>query len=96
MTWKIAQAKQNFSQVIRAAAEAPQFIHNRSQPVAAVISGETFALFEAWLREQKRRRPLSEAFSELRALCAEEDYAFPEVIRRDRRNPFADSKAEEA
>lgn len=94
MTWKISQAKQNFSQMIRAAAKAPQYIHNRNQPVAAVIGGDVYALFETWLREQQSRRPLSAAFSELRALCAEEDYELPESIRQDRRNPFAEDQAE--
>ncbi len=96
MTWKISQAKQNFSQMIRAAAKEPQYIHNRKQPVAAVISSETFALFETWLREQQSRRPLSVAFAELRDLCAEEDYELPEIVRQDRRNPFAEGQAEEA
>lgn len=89
MTWKIAQAKQNFSQVIRAAAREPQYIYNRNRPVAAVIGGESFELFEAWRRREARRRPLSEAFAELRALCEEEGYEFPEIVRRDRPNPFA-------
>lgn len=89
MTWKIAQAKQNFSRLIRAAAEEPQYIYNRSRPVAAVVSGETFELFETWRREQQRRPSLAEAFAELRAICAEEDCEFLEVPRRDRPNPFA-------
>lgn len=54
MTWKIAQAKQHFSQLIRAAADEPQFISNRNRPVAAVIGGETFALFATW---RSRRSP---------------------------------------
>ncbi len=89
MTWKIAQAKQNLSQVIRAAAKEPQYIFNRNQPVAAVIGSETLALFEVWRREQEQRQPLSESFSELRALCTEEEYEFPEITRENRSNPFA-------
>ncbi len=90
MSWKIAQAKQHFSQVIRAANSEPQVIFNRNRLVAAVISGETLAHFQAWRGEQERRRPLASAFSELRSLCAEENYEFPEVRREDRSNPFAD------
>ncbi|MEM7587598.1 MAG: type II toxin-antitoxin system prevent-host-death family antitoxin [Acidobacteriota bacterium] len=90
MTWKIAQAKQHLSQLIREAAQEPQLIYNRNRPVAAVIGGETLELFETWRKEQQARRPLSEVFSELRALCQEEDYELPEVDRRDRANPFAD------
>jgi prevent-host-death family protein len=88
MTWKIAQAKQNLSQVIRAAATEPQQIFNRNRLVAAVISGETLAHFEAWRRERQLCMPLAEAFAELRALCTEDDYEFPESSRRDRPNPF--------
>ena len=90
MTWKIAQAKQNLSQVIRAASAEPQHIYNRNRLVAAVISGETLARFEAWRQEQERRRPLAEALAELRALCEEEDYEVPEIVREDRPNPFVD------
>ncbi len=90
MTWKIAQAKQNLSRLIRAATSEPQQIYNRDRLVAAVISGETLARFEAWQQEQASHRPLSEAFAELRALCIEQDYEFPEVPRADRPNSFAD------
>ena len=96
MTWKIAQAKQHLSQVIRAAAQEPQYIHNRNRPVAAVIGGDTLALFELWRHEQERRRPLSEAFHELRTLCSEEDDSFPEITRQDRTNPFIEPTADEA
>jgi prevent-host-death family protein len=94
MAWKIAQAKQNFSQVIRFAAEEPQYIYNRSRPVAAVIGGETFALFETWRKERMARQPLQQVFSELQALCAEEGYELPENPREDRNNPFAPSSDE--
>ena len=90
MTWKIAQAKQSLSRVIRAAADEPQVIFNRNRPVAAVLSGEAFEDFEAWRQEKARQRPLPELFAELRALCMEEDYTLPVVDRRDRANPFAD------
>lgn len=89
MDWKIAHAKQNLSRLIREAAKEPQIIYNRNLPVAAVIDRETFSHFEAWRREQERQRPLAEAFAELRSLCAEEGYEFPEIERRDRENPFA-------
>ena len=91
MTWKIAQAKQNFSRVIRAAATQPQQIFNRDRLVAAVVGGEAFEQFEAWQRENQRSRPLTEAFAELRALCDEEGYEFPEMSRQDRPNPFVDT-----
>ena len=94
MTWKIAQAKQHLSRLIREAANEPQIIYNRNRPVAAVIGGETLQIFETWRKEQRTRRSLSEAFSELRALCLEEDYELPDVDRRDRSNPFAEPSAD--
>jgi prevent-host-death family protein len=95
MNWKITAAKQRLSQVIRAAAKVPQIIYSRNQPVAAVISMETFALFEVWRREREQVQPLAEAFGDLRVLCAEEDYEFPETVRQDRLNPFADRPTNE-
>jgi antitoxin (DNA-binding transcriptional repressor) of toxin-antitoxin stability system len=88
MTWKVAQAKQNLSKLLRAAADEPQTIYNRDHLVAAVIAGDTLTQFESWCREQERRRPLAEVFQELRQICADEDFEFPQVPRHDRPNPF--------
>lgn len=90
MVWKVAQAKQNLSKLLRAAAEEPQQIYRRDQLVAAVVDSATFAEFESWRQEQKRSKTPSEVFAELRQLCADEDYELPEVARTDRANPFAD------
>ena len=90
MVWKIAQAKQNLSRLLRAAAEEPQRIYRRDRLVAAVVDSATFAEFESWRQEQERKKAPSEVFAELRQLCAEEDFEFPEVPRADRANPFAD------
>lgn len=94
MTWKIAQAKQHFSRLIREAAREPQLIYNRNRPVAAVIGGETLQLFETWREERQACRSLAESFSELRALCVEEDYELPDVERSDRSNAFAEQAAD--
>jgi hypothetical protein len=38
MTWNIAQAKQQFSEVVRLSAQEPQAIYNRDKPVAVLIN----------------------------------------------------------
>lgn len=89
MNWKVADAKQRLSEVIRAAEEEPQWLYNRDRLVAAVVEPEILQDFLAW-RERERRPSLGEAFSELRRLCSEEQYTFEIPDRRDRANPFAD------
>jgi antitoxin (DNA-binding transcriptional repressor) of toxin-antitoxin stability system len=89
MTWKIGDAKQHFSEVIRAAEQEPQWIYNRERLVAAVVEPETLQEFLAW-REKDRRTSLADAFAGLRDLCAEEHYEIEIPSRQDRQNPFAD------
>ena len=48
MTWNIASAKQQFSEVVRLTAEEPQAIYNRDKPVAVLISAEEFEEFKQW------------------------------------------------
>ncbi len=86
--WKVAQAKQRFSEVLRGAQREPQQIVNRDRPVAAVIDTDSFRQFEEW--RARRNRSLAEAFEELRGLCAAESYRLQVGSRRNRANPFAD------
>ncbi len=89
MDWRIAQAKQRFSEMINAATKEPQLIYNRERLVAAVIEAETFQEFLAW-RDRKEKTSLADAFRELHQLMAEEDYTLEVPSRKDRPNPFAD------
>jgi prevent-host-death family protein len=50
MTWNIANAKQQFSEVVRLSAQEPQPVYKHSRPVAVVISAEEYAAFETWRR----------------------------------------------
>ena len=50
MSWTIAGAKQQFSEVVRLCAEEPQAVYKRSRQVAVVISADDHAAFEAWRR----------------------------------------------
>jgi PHD/YefM family antitoxin component YafN of YafNO toxin-antitoxin module len=89
MHWKVAEAKQKFSDIVRQAAREPQLIFNRDRLVAAVVDAQTFAAFQAW-REQEERRSLADAFAELRQIAAEEHYSLELPPRLDRANAFVD------
>ena len=95
MTWKIAEAKQRFSEVVRRSAEEPQLIYNRDQLVAVVMQPEAFRRYEQW-KEQRERRTIADAFAELRAICDEEGYVLELPDREDRPNPFAETLDERA
>jgi len=87
MNWNIADAKQKFSELIRAAEDEPQWIYNRDKLVAAVIPAATLQEFLAW-RSEAERPSLGEAFAELRRICEEEEYTFELPPRQERPNPF--------
>jgi hypothetical protein len=73
MNWKIEEAQQKFSEVMSAAVSEPQLIYNHDKLVAAVVEAELFQDFLAW-QQQQRKPSLGDAFSQLRQLCAEENY----------------------
>jgi prevent-host-death family protein len=86
--WGIAEAKQRFSEVVRAAEEEPQMIYNRNRRVAAVIGGEALDCFLDWRARQGRT--LAAAFDELRELATGEGFELEVPPRADRLNPFAE------
>jgi uncharacterized protein YcgL (UPF0745 family) len=86
MSWKIAEAKQQFSEVLRRAAGKPQLIHNRDRLVGAVIGPEDTAAFLAWKAQQAAL--LSDAIDEVRRICTEEGYFLELPPRADRKNPL--------
>ena len=90
MRWHVAEAKQKFSEVVRATAEEPQLIFNRNRLVAAVVDAKTFQAFQAWY-DQQSRSTLAETFAELRRLCAEEAYTLTLPPRQDRANAFVEA-----
>ena len=53
MSWNIANAKQQFSEVVRLCVQEPQPVFNRSRQVAVVISAEDYTAFAAWRRAQQ-------------------------------------------
>ena len=77
MSWKIGEAKQRFSEVVRRASHEPQVIQNRDKVVAVVISPEQAAALG-------RRRTMRQALAELRAIAVKTEYE-PEMPARTTR-----------
>lgn len=89
--WRVGEAKQRFSEVLRQSSEAPQRIFRRDHFVAAVIAADLFEEFERWL-DQQRRRTLGESFGEVREICREDGYALDTGTRRDRPGWISDGE----
>lgn len=91
MTWNIASAKQQFSEVVRLTVEEPQAIYNRDKLVAVLISADDFEEFQQ-LRAQQRKPTLTELFAEIRAALiadgCEDGIEIPP--RTTRYNPMVD------
>ena len=87
--WRVAEAKERFSELVRSATDEPQQILNRDRLVACLVDARTFYEFEEWRRQQSQST-LAEAFAELRAICADEEYSLEAPPREDRPNPFAE------
>lgn len=85
MHWKIAEAKQDLSRLVRAAATEPQWIQNRDVVVAVVIGADQAEAFLDW---QKRRdaETLAEALTEVGEIAAMDDYVLEVPARADRPN----------
>jgi hypothetical protein len=73
MSWNIAHAKQQFSELVRLCAQEPQPVYNRTRQVAVVIGADDFAAFEAWRRARQAPAALGVAslFGEARSALRE-------------------------
>lgn len=90
MTWNIASAKQQFSEVVRLTAEEPQAIYNRDKPVAVVVSVKEFDEFKQW-KAQQAKPSLLELFANMRAALVEEGFDGLDLPPRTTRyNPMVD------
>lgn len=86
MNWKIGEAKQRFSEVVREAADEPQRIYRRERLVAGVIDAETLEEFLEWKR-RRERRTVADAFDDLRRIRGDES-PIDVPRRRNRRQDF--------
>ncbi len=91
MSWRVGEAKQRLSEVLRRSAEEPQRIFSRDRFVAAVISADLFEEFERWLAD-RQRRTLGQRFDEVRELCEADGYALEVGERRDRESWIGDGE----
>ena len=82
-TWKVAEAKQRFSELIRRSGSEPQRIYSRDRLVAAVVNPDALDLLHRLHREQSART-LGELFAEARDICAGEEYELEVGERVDR------------
>ena len=90
MTWNIANAKQQFSEVVRLTTQEPHAIYNRDKPVAVMVSPEEFEQFKQWKAERERPK-MAELFDEIRAILAAEGEDGIELAPRTTRyNPMVD------
>lgn len=89
MKWKVGEAKQQLSEVLRQSATEPQLVYSRDKFVAAIISPDLFKELQRW-RDERRGRTLGQAFSELREVCSSEGYALEVSERRDRESWVTD------
>lgn len=84
MKWKIAEAKINFSDLVRRAEKEPQLIYNRERMVAVVISRVEYEEYER-IKKSGSQRNMASAFNELSTICSEESYVFETPARHNRK-----------
>jgi prevent-host-death family protein len=84
MKWKIADAKANFSEIIRKAEKEPQLIYNRDRMVAVVVSKDEYEEYER-IKKTVSERNIGSAFNEFSSICAEESYVFETPARKNRK-----------
>lgn len=82
-TWKVAEAKQRFAEVIRRSASEPQEIYRRDRLVAAVVNPGAVARLHQ-LEHEQSARSLLELLAEAREICADEEYELDIGERVDR------------
>ncbi|HEX3577450.1 MAG TPA: hypothetical protein VHY33_02705 [Thermoanaerobaculia bacterium] len=84
--WKVGEAKQQFSEVLRRSEMQPQLIYRRSRLVAAVVAVDADNVATI-----SRRVTIADRINEARELFRHEDYELPTTHRRARANPFAET-----
>lgn len=81
--WKVGEAKQQFSEVLRRSESAPQLIYRRNHLIAAVV-----AMDEAKAASASQKIMIGDRFKEAREILRRENYHLPQTRRRSRRNTF--------
>jgi len=86
----MAEAKQELSRVVRAAAIEPQWIQNRDVVVALVVGAKDAEAFLEW-KKRSEAETLAAALDDVGALASSEDYVLDLPARADRDNVLAPS-----
>jgi prevent-host-death family protein len=95
MSWKVARAKQQLSELIRLSAREPQAIYNREQRVAVLVSAAEYDEFKRWQIAQGAVR-LDDQFAEVRVLLAKAGIDAIELPSRSARpNAFLETLNED-
>jgi hypothetical protein len=81
--WKVGEAKQQFSEVLRRSETQPQLIYRRRRLVAAVV-----AVDDTSVASVSRRVTIGDRIEEARELFRSENYQLPATRRRARANAF--------
>lgn len=92
MRWRVAQARQRFSELVEAALSEPQPIYKRGRLVAFVVEADLFQEFLEW-RQQRQNRSVADAFVDVRQAAVEENFVLEVPSRVDRANQFIDDIA---
>jgi hypothetical protein len=82
--WKVGEAKQQFSEVLRRSETEPQLIYHRRRLVAAVV-----AVDETNVATISKRVTIADRIREARELFRGDNYKLPVTRRRARANSFA-------
>jgi len=91
MNWKIAEAKQKFSELIHSTLKEPQLIYNRDRLVAVMIKAAEYQEFLTW-RESQIQTSMAESLQELQNLCAEDNYTLFVPARQNRSDFYLTSE----
>lgn len=86
MRWSVAEAKQKFSEVLRATTDEPQLIFNRERMVAVLVDPGEYDAFRSW--KDKQGQSIWEATAEIRRIAGEEGWELEVPARTNRPNAF--------
>lgn len=81
--WRVGEAKQQFSEVLRRSETEPQLIYRRHRLVAAVV-----AVDDTNVATVSRRLTIADRIKEAGDLFRRENYELPMTPRKDRPNAF--------
>jgi hypothetical protein len=84
--WKVGEAKQQFSELLRRSETQPQLIYRRRRLIAAVV-----AVDETNVASVSRRITIADRIDEARELFRRENYELQPTKRSARANPFAET-----